>query len=534
MPDEIEKREVGDKAWRAAAVAILVVSGFVRLYDLDLVPLHHDEGVNGGFLKTLVREGVYRYDPENYHGPTLFYLSAVIPWVSKLLFGSEAGDRYGLTTFNIRFVTAAFGIATVWLILLLRRRMGTIAVLTAAAALAVSPGAVYLSRYFIHESLLVFFTLAAVIVAVKFYETASSAYLLLLATLVGLAFATKETAVISAGVLAIASALTLAFTRFRESRNIAEPVPTESEEAGSTPSLVTRSGGASAVAVLTVAGLSVFFGVNILLYSSFFTNYPEGVYDAVRTFTFWSKTGTRVQTHPWFTYLLWMWLKETVVFLLGFAGIALALWQGKNRFAVFTALWGLGLIAAYSLIPYKTPWLMLNFVLPLALSSGYFLQELYTWARNTGRKWIPITVAFAALGLSTYQAINLNFFRYDDPSQVYVYVRTVREFLPLVDQIERISKQAGTGEQTEIIVTTPQYWPLPWYLRNYTRAKYYGRVVQSAAPIVVGSVDQLPYLQSSLGQDYVLVKSESNPLGTYPLRPRIELVLFVRRELTAK
>jgi uncharacterized protein (TIGR03663 family) len=532
MPDEDEKREVSDRVWRAAAVVILIVSVVLRLYDLDLVPLHHDEGVNGGFVKLLVREGVYQYDPENYHGPTLFYLSAVIPWISKLLFGSGAGDRYGLTTFNIRFVTSAFGIATVGLILLLRRRMGSVAVLTAAAAFAVSPGAVYLSRYFIHESLLVFFTLAAVIVALKFYETAKPGFLLLLAALAGLTFATKETAIITAGVLLIAWAIT--FGIFRRPRKTDGGLENDFEKTGSASSMIVRGGGPSGVAILAIAGLSVFVAINILLYSSFFANYPKGVYDAVNTFAFWSKTGTRVQTHPWSTYLIWMWRKETVVLLLGSAGIALALWRRRERFAVFTALWALGLIAAYSIIPYKTPWLMLNFLLPLALSSGYLLQELYTGASNTARKLIPLTIACAALGLSTYQTISLNFFHYDDHSYVYVYVHTVREFLPLVDQIERISQQAGTGEQTEIVVTAPQYWPLPWYLRNYSGAKYYGRMVQSEAPIVVASIDQLPFLQSFLGQGYVLVKSNSNPLGTFPLRPRNELVLFVRRDIAEK
>ena len=31
------------------------------------------------FLLTLVRDGRYHYDPANYHGPTLYYLSAIIP-----------------------------------------------------------------------------------------------------------------------------------------------------------------------------------------------------------------------------------------------------------------------------------------------------------------------------------------------------------------------------------------------------------------------------------------------------------------------
>jgi uncharacterized protein (TIGR03663 family) len=530
MPVVDEKREVSDSVWRASAAAILTASALLRLYDLELVPFHHDEGVNGNFVKILVREGVYQYDPENYHGPTLFYLSAIIPWGSRLLSGG--GDRYGLTTFTMRFVPAAFGIATIGLILLLRKRMGKIAVLTAAGALAVSPGAVYLSRYFIHESLLVFFTLAAVIVALKFHETAKSGYLLLLAGLAGLVFATKETAIITAGVLVIAWAMTFAI--FRKPSETVDPGEGESEKAGAPRSITDRSGGASGVAILAIAGLSVFVAVNILLYSSFFTNYPKGVYDAVRTFAYWSKTGTQVHTQPWSTYLVWMLRIESTLLLLGLAGIALALWRRRDRFAVFMALWAFGVIAAYSIIPYKTPWLMLNFVLPLGLSSGYLLQELYTRARNTGRKLIPLAIAFAALGLSIYQTINLNFFRYDDPSHVYVYVHTVREFLPLIEQIERISKQAGTGEQTEILVTAPDYWPVPWYLRNYSRITYYHGLVHSNAAIVVAALDHHSHLEEFLGDRYVLVKSDANPMGSFTLRPGHELVLFVRRDVAEK
>src|SRR5947207_1494226 len=102
---------VSDRAWFIAVVAILLVAAILRLYDLNLVPLHHDEGVNGNFLVRLVREGVYHYDPANYHGPTLYYFAAIFPWLLRLLFGANAQDHYGLTTVAIRCVPALFGIA---------------------------------------------------------------------------------------------------------------------------------------------------------------------------------------------------------------------------------------------------------------------------------------------------------------------------------------------------------------------------------------------------------------------------------------
>lgn len=53
--------------WLAASVAILIEGALVRLYELELNPLHHDEGVNGYFFLRLFREGIYHYDPTNYH-----------------------------------------------------------------------------------------------------------------------------------------------------------------------------------------------------------------------------------------------------------------------------------------------------------------------------------------------------------------------------------------------------------------------------------------------------------------------------------
>ena len=207
-PGEAPGIEISERAWLLVGASILVVAAVLRFYDLDLVPLHHDEGVNGNFLVRLVRDGYYHYDPANYHGPTLYYFAAIFPWLLRFLFGRHAQDTYGLTTTAIRFVPALFGLATVGLVFALRRNLGTIATLTAAGLLAISPGAVYLSRYFIHETLFVFFTLGIVVAALKYFETARPAYLILAAVSAGLLFATKETAIISAGVLVIALVLT--------------------------------------------------------------------------------------------------------------------------------------------------------------------------------------------------------------------------------------------------------------------------------------------------------------------------------------
>ena len=212
----VDSAEMSGRAWRLSALGILIVGAFLRLYNLSLVPLHHDEGVNGNFLVTLVREGKYTYNPENYHGPTLYFFSAVIPWIARFFGGKAFGDNYGLTTFNIRLVTAAFGVGTIWLALLLRKRIGKIGALSAAGLIAVSPGAVYLSRYFIHESLFVFFTLGIVVAALKYYDTGRATYLILASISAALMVATKETWIINGPVLLIALVTTYIYFRLRE------------------------------------------------------------------------------------------------------------------------------------------------------------------------------------------------------------------------------------------------------------------------------------------------------------------------------
>jgi uncharacterized protein (TIGR03663 family) len=517
------------RAWWISALSILLVAAAVRLYDLDLVPLHHDEGVNGNFLVTLVRNGTYHYDPANYHGPTLYYFSAIIPWVFRFLFGVSAQNTYGLTTFTIRLVPVLFGVGTIWLILVLRRRLGDIGSLAAAALLAISPGAVYLSRYFIHETLFVFFTLGIVVALIRFYEDGSPVYLSLAAISAALLFATKETAVISAGVLIIALACTRIYLYLRKSRH-RHSSPREPSRLVAT--LTERAGGRRALIFWLAIALFVFVAVNVVFYSSFFTNYPKGIYDAIATFKFWVKTGSNAHVHPWSKYLSWLIDEELSLLLLGSVGAALVVWKPKNAFALFSALWAFGLIAAYSLIAYKTPWLVLNFIVPLAIIGGYVFQFL----ANAG--WLRlremIFLASAALAISGYQMLDLNFRNYDNDKEkyVYVYAHTRRELLKLVDEISRIAKLSGQAGQTGISIVSPDYWPLPWYLRDYSRVGYYGRMTDSNEAIIIASESQRAEVQERFGFRYQQVPSGFNQAGNFALRPGVDLLLFVRRDLT--
>lgn len=521
---ETDAPEISPLAWRIASLTILAGAAFIRLYELGLVPMHHDEGVNGFFLTNLYRKGVYHYDPANYHGPTLYYFALVITKLNGFLFG----DAAGLNTIAVRLVPVIFGVATVWLALTLRRNIGAVGALAAAALIALSPGHVYISRYFIHESHFVFFTFGIVVAALRYYETADPIYLLLCSLSAALLFATKETAIITAAVLLLALAVAQVYMRLTNKR---ASVPWEKKasrkkskrRAVQKEEPLTRFGGLTNVAFWSSIALALFVFVNILFYSSFFT-YWEGVGGAVESLKVWASTGTKEHAHPFITYLTWLMQEESPILLLGTFGALIALIRHRNRFAVFTGAWAFGILAAYSLIPYKTPWLMINFTVPLAIIGGYGVNEIYDFDRSLKSHFVAIIVVVVALIVLGTQSVILNFYNYDDDHYPYVYAHTQRRFLDMVEEIERLANRAGTGTQTGITITSPDYWPLPWYLRNYERAGFFGKMTATDEPIVLGSMEQIPELDSMLDGRYQLVDS-------YPLRPGVTLVLYAKKEL---
>ena len=572
--EAVEAVDISARVWKIASLSILIIATLLRVYHLSLKPLHHDEGVNGFFLTRLVREGVYQYDPGNYHGPTIYY------------FGLAATYLLGLNTIAIRLVTVAFGVATVWLALCLRRYVGSVGALAAAVLIAISPGAVYLSRYFIHESMVVFFTFGIIVALLKYqeseppleenrisglialiagtvlvasslaavyrpqymraellfiivsaivtvqalwhYDGKRSVYLILASVCAALLFASKETALVSVTVLGIALTTTAIYLRMRqkrEKRTDKRKVRSvyDAEPVGWLATTMEKLGGPKRIGIMLFAGFMVFAFINILFYSSFFTN-AKGVVDSLKTYMIWASTGKQEHVHPFYQHAYWLVQMESPVLMLGLLGAFLAVMRANNRFALFAAQWAFGLLAAYSIVPYKTPWLALNFIVPLAVTGGYAINEIYSWNKEEGEQRFLLLVLALAIAVNGYQTIKLNFFHYDDDKYIYVYGHTYREFLPMVDEIKRLGQKSGLKEEIDIAVLSPDYWPLPWYLNDFKRIGYYGRVRPTSSALVIINASQEQEMLELLGSRYTRINS-------YPLRPGVMLVLYVRNDL---
>ncbi|MFL6253546.1 MAG: flippase activity-associated protein Agl23 [Pyrinomonadaceae bacterium] len=511
-------QDIPERAWIYASAAILLLALLLRVYALDMKPLHHDEGVNGFFLTNLLRQGRYVYDPENYHGPTLYYLT--LPFVALA----------GLHTFVIRLVPSLFGVGVVWLVLALRRYVGTVAALVAALLIAVSPACVFYSRYFIHETPFVFFTLGLVVSALRFRETGTASDLLLASASAALMFATKETAFISVGTLGLAWLTAVLWERVRSEGSRGKNVWVPPAPEGGFAKLRRENGG-----VVLLGAVVLFAFIWVVFYSSFFTHGQGVFWDSFKAFVSWQKTGmSEFHAKPFATYVKWLAQEDVAILVLGAIGAVAALFERRlNRFAVFFAAWGFGLLVAYSLISYKTPWLVLSFVVPLAVVAGYAVQAFGVWvSRVPGRSWraAAAVAGFAAL-FGLYHTYVINFREYDNDQYPYVYSQTRREFHDLVHEIELVGERAGTKEPG-FATASPEYWPSPWYFRNNRNAGYEGQLSASYDPqrtlAIIGREDQLPQLERVAGATYTRVGN------VYALRPGVNLVLFVRRDLAPK
>jgi len=578
QPKDYSRFSMPNSLWFAGCFVITAIGAFLRFFWLELKPFHHDEGVNGFFLTNLFRENVYKYDPTNYHGPDLYYFALAF---SKI---------FGLNSISVRSSVGIFGFLTIVLAFCLKKYLGTIGSLTAALFLALSPGMVYISRYFIHEMLFVFFSFGIVVGVLYFVEKrkagvfAISAMTLLLlicflptvlnlASLVGaenvvllwivriglfaaeailvflimrmllawksgtpiylilasasavLLFATKETAFITIGTMLIAVVCVWLWRKIYRVA-IGEPKENELEPVElNWRTFRARLGNTTDLLLILAAVSFVFIYVGVLFFSSFFT-YSEGVPAAFKAYAFWTKTGTgndHTQNGLW-GYFWWGMKIEAPIMILSVVGTMIAFIKARHRFALFAGLWAFGLFAAYSIIPYKTPWLALSFLLPMCLVAGYGINELAAsrnvWQRTLGG--ILVSIAIAILGYQTY---DLNFQRYDDDQMPYVYVHTRRGFLNLVKNIEFYAEKSGKGKDASIEVVSPDYWALPWYMREYPKAVFHGTFVDtSTAEMIVASEKQVSSLSQRYGTQYKYA-------GIYPLRPGVELYLLVRKDL---
>ncbi|MGH7857336.1 MAG: flippase activity-associated protein Agl23, partial [Candidatus Binatia bacterium] len=170
---------------------ILLTALALRLLWLGERPLHHDESIHAYYSWRILTKGPadYRYDPV-YHGPSLYYLTAVFHGL------------FGPSDFSSRLLPLVCSVGLVGLAWPLRTLIGRREAIAYALLVTFSPTLAYYGRSLRHDVPMVFFTFAAILAFLVHLRDRKPHLLYLAGALAGLAAATKEDVYLAGFVLA--------------------------------------------------------------------------------------------------------------------------------------------------------------------------------------------------------------------------------------------------------------------------------------------------------------------------------------------
>ncbi len=491
----------------------------VRLPDLSARPMHTDEAVHAVRLEQL-RQGEYRYDPNEYHGPTLYYCTFPVMWLT----GADSFDE--TDEFTYRIVPVVFGTLLVLLLLACGDGLGRSAAVAAALLTATSPAMVFYSRYYIQEMLLVVFTFGLLVFAWRYVRGGRIVWVLPAGVCLGLMHATKETCIIA---LAIGAASLGWVAIWR-----AKAGPRDDDDDSRRIRIWPVAVGLVAAAMVSVAVFSQ-FGQDFRG-----THGWQGPLDSVRTYAGYLNRGTGgegVHVHPSNFYLRALlqgdgaerqWGEIAMLSLAAIGGVlSLHGWcLGRTNvwLARLLTLYTVAMAVAYSVIPYKTPWCMLGFLHGAILLAGIGTAAAMRLVRYWPLQTLVAVVLLAVPAHLGWQAWRRAYPQCAEPTNPYVYGHSSQGVVDLAEKIEAVA--AGYPNDpiiTKVIVTGGDYWPLPWYLRRIDtkRVGFWSELPeQPDAPVIVCSADLVVPMVAKLKQKYTM--------ATFEVRPGVELTLWTR------
>jgi uncharacterized protein (TIGR03663 family) len=513
-------------SWRWILILAVIVGALLRLPSLHLRPMHTDEAVHAIKFGTLLETGTYRYDKNEYHGPSLNYLTLLPAWIASETKLSNATET------TLRIVPVFFGICMVPLFFFFKG-IDNQSLAFAALLTACSPAMVYYSRYYIQEMLLVFFTFGLIVAGYRLIISGRAFWAVAAGACGGLMHATKETCLISFGAAALAFSGVLLIRR-REGRS-AFPVSMRN----------------------IVIALASAIAVSVAFFSSFFTHW-QGAADSVLTYqTYLGRAGeSTLHGHPWYYFLqmlIWsrgdhgpLWTEAAII---GFA--LLGIWtairgkadseQSARDWWRFIGLYALLMLVILSAIPYKTPWLVLNALQPLIVMAGCGLVTFLTWLSSRRKRYLGIVIVMAVVGHLTWQSYFASFKYYDDPINPYVYSHPTDDVNIIARAVRDAVDRSPEGLATPVQVVSPgdDYWPLPWNLRALPRVGWWNAITDdfALAPVILAAPEVEPTLMRLIyetpppGERLLYIPLFDRPMF---LRPGKEIRGYIRLDLQEK
>lgn len=164
---------------KVAWLLLLVGAVVTRFWDLGLRAMSHDEAQHAIYSFYLYDTGNYQHDPL-LHGPLLFHLNALFYFL------------FGASDFSARLAPALSGLGVILLIACLRRYIGRTGALVAALLVVLSPTMLCYSRYIRNDVYIALFVMVWIYAAFRYLETRTPRWLWMMVAAMALAFTTKE------------------------------------------------------------------------------------------------------------------------------------------------------------------------------------------------------------------------------------------------------------------------------------------------------------------------------------------------------
>jgi predicted membrane-bound mannosyltransferase len=195
------------------------------------------------------------------------------------------------------------------------------------------------------------------------------------------------------------------------------------------------------------------------------------------------------------------------------------------------------MVVVYSAIPYKTPWCLLGFLHGMILLAGAGAAWLVRSCRGAVGKGLVAALLVAGATHLGWQAWNGSFRFAADPRNPYVYAHTGTDVFAIVQRLERLAQAHPEGAAMPLqVISRENLWPLPWYLRRFTRVEWWNGVSEQAktAPVVLITPEMEEALVRKLydlpppGERELYVGMFARPVE---LRPGVEVRLYAANSL---
>lgn len=523
-------------------LVFLLAVFYIRFQGIAIRPMHCDEANQAYKTGILLEKGIYKYDPQEHHGPLLYYATLPILYFYNVHFFKDTDETM------FRIVPLLFSMLIFLAIIPIKKHAGTVAFLVSSLLLAVSHAFFFYSRYYIHEIPFVLFSCLSVFLAWYYLNKQNLLAVIFPGITLSLSFATKETTVIVFFSICVSMIITYLF--MLKTMGYVENVQTQKVCNFSFKKIFQQ----------IICFLIAFLIPWVLFYSSFFTNW-HGLIDffkAYQTYLFRASGEgfSGIHDKPWWYYLeILTYFNKTVgpVWSEGFILLLCAIGVISSLILAFRIiikkkctdyeykLSGLCIFlffsyfitfAIFSLIPYKTPWNVLFPLLGMIIFAGIGFQALWQRFRKVWTRGILLLILLLGtyhLGYQTYQG---NYIYFADISNPYVYAHTSTSLVKMMNRIYELSdilKREGREPIVFVIDSKNDYWPIPWYLRKIDKKGFWANIPSD--------IDKSPFLIVSPELSQEVDRTLNNTpymKELYTIRPGVFRYLYIEQSLWDK